>query len=147
MGTLRSAWTRLKAQLDAAMKSKPAAGAKADPKKTALAIQQFLSKFAAIMAEFEDAYKLKAQVDVKLRKASEEGLKLLQPILQQVDAAQQGWIQPRQLAARERRRTTGRGDSPPQGIEVQWLPGAVGLSMVVIASVQLEGVCRTATST
>jgi hypothetical protein len=94
MGTLRSAWTRLKAQLDAAMKSKPAAGAKADPKKTAAAIQQFLSKFAAIMAEFEDAYKLKAQVDVKLRKASEEGLKLLQPILQQVDAAHKDGFNP-----------------------------------------------------
>jgi len=46
------------------------------------------------MAEFEDAYKLKAQVDVKLRKASEEGLKPLQPILQQVDAAHKDGFNP-----------------------------------------------------
>lgn len=90
MGTLRSVWTRLKPLLEAAMRSKPAAGAKADPKKTAAAISQFMAHFATVMAELEAAYKLKAQLDAKLGKAAEDGLKLLKPLLQEVDNAHKG---------------------------------------------------------
>jgi hypothetical protein len=87
MGTLNNVWNRLKALLDAAMKGKTAPGAKADPKKVAAAIHQFLTGFAAIMAEFEDIYKAKAKVDERLVAASDKAMKLLQPLLQQVDAA------------------------------------------------------------
>jgi len=87
MKTLRNVWGRLKPLLEAAIKSKSAPGAKADPKKTTLALQQFISRFAPVMAELEAAYKLKEQVDQRLAKASENGMKLLQPMLQQVIAA------------------------------------------------------------
>ena len=87
MGTLRDVWARLKPLLEAAMKSKSAPNAKADLKKTTQVLQQFVSQFLPVMAELESAYKLKQQLDQKLGAASEKGIKLLQPMLQQVKAA------------------------------------------------------------
>jgi hypothetical protein len=87
MGTLRDVWGRLKGLLDAALKAKLAPGAKADPAKTAAAVKQFMSQFASLMTELEANYKTKAQVDAKFRNIAERGIKLLQPFVQQVDAA------------------------------------------------------------
>ena len=87
MGTLRSVWARLKPLLLAAMQSEAGPGAKADPKKSAALVKQFVAQFAAIMTELEAIYKVKAQVDARFKKTSEDGLKLLQPFLQQIDAA------------------------------------------------------------
>jgi hypothetical protein len=87
MGTLRSVWSRLKPLLLAAMQSEPGAGAKADPKKSAALVKQFMAQFASVMTELEAIYKVKAQVDARFKKTSDDGLKLLQPFLQQVDAA------------------------------------------------------------
>ena len=69
------------------MKGKAAAGSKADPKKTATAIQQFITGFAPIMAELEANYKTKKEVDAKFAKIADKGMQLLKPILLQVDAA------------------------------------------------------------
>jgi len=87
MGTLRGVWTRLKALLEGAMKSDMAPGAKADPKKAAALVKQFMTQFAPLMAELEANYKVKAQVDAKFRNIAERGMKLIQPFTQQVDAA------------------------------------------------------------
>jgi len=87
MNTFRDAWARLKAQLDAAMKSKAAPGAKADPKKVAQAIQKFMSAFAPVMTDLDSAFKLKAQADAAFKKAGANGMNLVTPILQQVVAA------------------------------------------------------------
>ena len=77
----------MKALLQAAMKSKTTSGAKVDPKKTVLAIQQFMTQFAPIMAELESAFKLKAQADAAFARSAEKGMKLVTPMLQLVDAA------------------------------------------------------------
>jgi len=87
MGTMRGVWARLKPLLEAAMKSKVAPGSKTDPKKTATAIQQFITHFAPIMTELEAAFKMKAQANAKFAAVADQGMKLLQPILQQVDDA------------------------------------------------------------
>ncbi|HUB81194.1 MAG TPA: hypothetical protein VMB03_20470 [Bryobacteraceae bacterium] len=84
---MKGVWDRLKVQLQAAMKSKTAAGAKVDPKKTVQAIQQFMTQFAPVMAELESAFKLKTQADAAFAKAAEKGMKLVTPMLQQVQTA------------------------------------------------------------
>jgi len=86
-GTLRGAWSRLKPLLEAAMKAKMAAGAKADQQKTNHAIDEFIRKFAPVMAEFENIYKAKEQLNNRFRAAADQGMKLLQPLQQQVEAA------------------------------------------------------------
>jgi hypothetical protein len=78
---------QLKALLDKAIKSNPGPGAKADPKKTAAMIHDFMTKFAPMMAEMEAIFKMKAEVDAKFKKPADKGMNLLTPFLQQVDAA------------------------------------------------------------
>ena len=92
MGTLTNVWARLKPLLEAAMKS--TAGGKADPKKTAAAIQNFISHFAGVMSQMEAVYKKKAEVDASFKQVSEQGLKLLGPMLQQLDAAHKEGFNP-----------------------------------------------------
>lgn len=87
MKTLRANWVRLKNLIEAAIKGKSVPGAKTDPKKTAQALQQFVSRFLSVMNDLEAAYKLKEQLDQKLVKASENGMNLLRPMLQQVKTA------------------------------------------------------------
>jgi hypothetical protein len=94
MGTLNGVWTRLKPLLEAAIKSKTPPDAKADPKKTAAAIQQFITQFAPVMAELEAIYKTRAQVNARFATTAEKGMKLLQPLLQQVDAAHKDGFNP-----------------------------------------------------
>ena len=88
MGTLRNVWERLTALLALALQAKGRAPtAKADPKKVAGAVQQFTTHFLPLFAQIEKQYKAKQQIEVGLKKAAEDALKLAQTLKQQIDAA------------------------------------------------------------
>jgi hypothetical protein len=98
MGTLSGVWSRLKPLLEGAMKSTPAPEAKGDPKKAPAAIQHFISQFGGVMTQFETIYHKKKEVDESFKQASEQGLKLLEPLLQQLDAAHKNGFNPNSSA-------------------------------------------------
>jgi len=98
MGTINGVWERLKPLLDGAMKSTPQAGAKVDPKKASAAIQHFTSQFAGVLTQLDAIYKKKAEVDASFKVACDQGLKLLTPLLQQLDAAHKEGFNPNNSA-------------------------------------------------
>jgi hypothetical protein len=98
MGTLSGVWDRLKPLLEGAMKSTPQAGSKVDQKKAAAAIQQFISQFGGVMTQMATIYQKKKEVDASFKEASEKGLKLLDPLLKQLDAAHKDGFNPNNSA-------------------------------------------------
>jgi hypothetical protein len=98
MGTLSGVWDRLKPLLEGAMKSGSEPGAKADPKKASATIQHFISQFEPVLKQFEAIYKKKKDVDASFKQTSEQGLKLLAPLLQQLDAAHKDGFNPNDSA-------------------------------------------------
>ena len=85
MSTLSSAWSRLKAPLEAAIKGK-SGGASADAKKSASALHTFETQIAPVMKKLDDALVERTKLSAKLRSAAEEGLKLVDPMYKQVKA-------------------------------------------------------------
>jgi len=98
MGTIHDVWERLKALLASALQGKARApNAKADPKKLATPVQQFTTKFLAALGEIDKAYKAKAQIEIGLKKAADDALKLTQALKQQIDAANKDGLTEGQL--------------------------------------------------
>ena len=125
MGTLSGVWTRLKAPLETAKKSTVASGGKADPKKSAHAIEQFLAKFAPVMAEFDNIYKEKAKVDASFRSAAEKGLAIVQAFTKEIDAAHKDGFNPDNtlqgnIDDRLSEMTDRLNDLKRDGTQVQW---------------------------
>ncbi|HEX3744933.1 MAG TPA: hypothetical protein VHW09_13415 [Bryobacteraceae bacterium] len=86
MSTLSSAWSRLKAPLEAAVKGKSGTGASADAKKSAAALHTFETQIAPVMKKLDDALQERTKLSAKLRSAAEEGLKLVDPMYKQAKA-------------------------------------------------------------